>query len=93
MAAVLVGEDGRNPLDTLEDFSNLYFDTALSGSAAALPSMLAFAQAGHVPFGSDWPFAAPAAVQYFTAIDAHPGTDHTAINRDNATLLFPRLAD
>jgi predicted TIM-barrel fold metal-dependent hydrolase len=94
MAAAMIGDSGRSPLDTLEDFSNFYFDTALSGSAAALPSLLAFAKPRHVLFGSDWPFAPPPAVQYFTAgLDGYPGiTDHAAINRDNATALFPRLA-
>jgi hypothetical protein len=31
--------------------------TALSSSAAALPTLLAFAKPGHITFGSDWPFA------------------------------------
>lgn len=94
MAVAMVGENAHNPMDSLEDFSTFYFDTALSGSAAALPSLLAFAKPGHVLFGSDWPFAPPPAVQYFTAgLDAYAGiTDHADINRDNATALFPRLA-
>ena len=93
MAVALAGE-GRSPMDSLEDFSTFYFDTALSSSAAALPSLLAFAKPGHVMFGSDWPFAPPPAVQYFTAgLDGYPGiTDHAAIDRKNATTLFPRLA-
>lgn len=42
------------------------FDTALSGSPAARPSLLAFTKPDHVLFGSDWPFAPDAAVGYFT---------------------------
>jgi 6-methylsalicylate decarboxylase len=93
LAVAMVGDSAHSPMDSLDDFSTFYFDTALSGSAAALPSLLAFAKPGHVLFGSDWPFAPPAAVQYFTAgIDGYPGiTDHAAIDRDNATALFPRL--
>jgi predicted TIM-barrel fold metal-dependent hydrolase len=94
MAVGLIDDTGRSPTDSLEDFSGFYFDTALSGTAAALPSLLAFAKPGHVLFGSDWPFAPRSAVQYFTAgLDAYPGiADHAAINRDNAAALFPRLA-
>jgi predicted TIM-barrel fold metal-dependent hydrolase len=59
-----------------------------------LPSLLAFAKPGHVVFGSDWPFAPPSAVQYFTAgLDDYSGiTNHAAIDRDNAAALFSRLA-
>jgi len=84
---------GRGLNDVLADFSGFYFDVALSGSPAALPSLLAFADPGYVLFGSDFPFAPPVAVQYFTATgDAYRDADHAAINRDNATALFPRLA-
>ena len=85
---------GRSLNDVLAAFSGFYFDTALSGSPAALPSLLAFADPGHVLFGSDFPFAPPVAVQYFTATgDAYVDADHAAINRNNATALFARLAN
>ena len=57
MAIGIMGDTGRSPADSLDDFAGFYFDTALSSSAAALPSLLAFAKPGHVTFGSDWPFA------------------------------------
>jgi hypothetical protein len=80
----------------LEDFASFYFDTALSGSPAALPSLLAFAKPGHVLFGSDWPYAPPIAVSFFTGeLDAYAALDaagHAAIDRANAELLFPGLA-
>ena len=83
----------REVEDVLDDFAGFYFDIALSGSPAALPSLLAFAKPGHVLFGSDFPFAPPVAVQYFTATgDAYADADHAAINRGNALPLFPRLA-
>ncbi|MEU6324844.1 amidohydrolase family protein [Streptomyces sp. NPDC047009] len=75
--------------------SAFYFDTALSSSPAALPTLLAFARPGHVLFGSDWPFAPTAAAQYFAnGLDTttlNPSA-LTAINRTTATALFPRLA-
>lgn len=95
MAVALAGDTGRSPLDVLDDFRGFYFDTALSSSPAALPTLLAFARPGHVLFGSDWPFAPAAAGQYFAnGLDngVAPGT-LAAVNRANAEALFPRLAD
>lgn len=95
MAVAIMGDIGRSPADSLDDFSGFYFDTALSSSAAALPSLLAFAKPGHITFGSDWPFAPIAASQLFAAgLDTYAGLDsrtRQAIDRDNAMNLFPRL--
>jgi 6-methylsalicylate decarboxylase len=95
MAAAIFGDTGRSPLEILDDFAGFYFDTALSSSPAALPSLLAFAEPGHVTFGSDWPFAPVGASQYFAAgLDGYPGLNEaalTAINETNALALFPRL--
>jgi 6-methylsalicylate decarboxylase len=52
-AADFLLDTGRGPADSLDDFSGFYFDTALSSSAAALPTLLAFAKPGHITFGSD----------------------------------------
>jgi predicted TIM-barrel fold metal-dependent hydrolase len=93
MALAITGDTGRSPLDSLDDFAGFYFDTALSSSPAALPSLLAFARPGHVIYGSDWPFAPVAAGHYFAA-GLEAGVDHAtldAINRTNALALFPRL--
>ncbi|WP_428374249.1 amidohydrolase family protein [Lichenicoccus sp.] len=80
----------------LEDLSSFYFDTALSGSPTALPSLGAFVRPGHVLFGSDSPYASGKTIGYFTNnLDRFAGLDeaaHTAINRANAEILFPRLA-
>jgi 6-methylsalicylate decarboxylase len=85
LAAAISVETQRSPLEVLDDLSSFYFDTALSGSPAALPSLLAFAKPGHVLFGSDWPFAPAIAVTYFSSqLDAYPALDadgHAAIDR------------
>ncbi|MEV0358108.1 amidohydrolase family protein [Nocardia sp. NPDC050697] len=95
MALGIFTQTGRSPLDVLGEFAGFYFDTALSSSAAALPTLLTFAEPGHVLFGSDWPFAPEAAVQYFEAgLAEYPGCDdltRQAIRRGNASALFPRF--
>jgi 6-methylsalicylate decarboxylase len=95
MAVAIMAETGASPADTLDDFSSFYFDTALSSSAAALPTLLAFAKPGHITFGSDWPFAPIAAGQYFAmGLETYPTLDvggRAAIDRINALALFPRL--
>jgi 6-methylsalicylate decarboxylase len=95
MAIAITGDTGRSPADSLEEFSSFYFDTALSSSAAALPTLLAFAKPGHITFGSDFPFAPVIASQYFAAgLATYPGIDataRTAIERTNALALFPRF--
>jgi len=95
MAAAIAGDTSRSPFDVLDDLASFWFDTALSGSPAALPSLLAFAKPGHVLFGSDFPYAPRIAVAYFTGqLDAYPGLDaagHAAIDRRGAEALFPGL--
>ena len=94
LMAALLAEGGRTPADVLDDLRSFYFDTALSGSPAALPSLLAFAKPGRVLFGSDWPYAPAPVVSYFTGqLDAYEALDadgHAAIDRGNAAALFPR---
>jgi predicted TIM-barrel fold metal-dependent hydrolase len=95
LAAAITADTQRPPFEVLDDFASFYFDTALSGSPAALPSLLAFAKPGHVLFGSDWPYAPDIAVGYFTAqLDAHGALDaegHAAIDRRSAATLFPQF--
>src|SRR5262249_51602262 len=96
IAAAMVAEGGVSPVEILEDLRSFYFDTALSGSPAALPSLLAFAKPGHVLFGSDFPFAPPPAVGYFTGqLDAYAALDadaHAAVDRRSAEALFPQFS-
>lgn len=65
-------------------------------SAAALPTLLAFGQPGHVTFGSDWPFAPAVAGSYFAAcleqFAALTVDERALIERGAAERLFPRLA-
>lgn len=95
MAMGITSDVGGSPADHLDDFASFYFDTALSSTAAALPSLLAFAKPGHVTFGSDYPFATLEASQLFAAgLESYGGLDDAgrqAINRANALTLFPRL--
>lgn len=90
-----VVDPDRNAEDILHDLQQFYFDTALSASPSALPSLLAFAEPGHVLYGSDWPFAPQEAGTYYnhyleTYPDFSPGQAE-AIDRGNAEVLFPRL--
>jgi predicted TIM-barrel fold metal-dependent hydrolase len=95
MAVAIMADTGRSPADVLDDFASFYFDTALSSSAAALPSLLAFAKPGHITFGSDFPFAPTVAGKLFAAgLETYSGIESTtraAIERNNALALFPRL--
>jgi len=95
MAVAIMADTGRSWVDVLDDFAGFYFDTALSSSAAALPTLLAFAKPGHITFGSDFPFAPTAAGKLFAAgLETYPGIDSAtrgAIERTNALALFPRL--
>ena len=95
MAVAITADTGRSWADVLDDFASFYFDTALSSSAAALPTLLAFAEPGHITFGSDFPFATTAAGKLFAAgLETYPGIDAAtrgAIERTNALALFARL--
>lgn len=77
------------------EFSAYYFDTAISATPTALPSLMSFAQPGRVLFGSDWPYMRRNNVGIFGQhIDRYPGFDaqtRQAVNRGNAEQLFPRL--
>ena len=95
MAVAITADTGRSPADVLDEFAGFYFDTALSSSAAALPTLLAFAKPGHITFGSDFPYAPAAAGKLFAAgLETYPALDtstRAAIERTNALALFARL--
>jgi aminocarboxymuconate-semialdehyde decarboxylase len=88
--------DAASPTDILASFERFYFDTALSSSPAALPSLKAFAGSGRILFGSDFPYAPSDVGASFTAklnaYDDLTADEHQAINHCNAWTLFPRLA-
>ena len=87
----------RGPAERLmAGFKQFYFDTALSSGPAGLPSLLAFSEPSHILFGSDFPYA-PAAVgsAFINKFDAYEAVDddvRSAINRQSALGLFPRLS-
>jgi 6-methylsalicylate decarboxylase len=82
-----------SPKDGLQLLQRFYLDTAVASSRFSLPSLLAFAQPGHITYGSDFPYAPAAAGRRYTSeLDAFQSADHPAINRGNAEALFPRLA-
>lgn len=93
MAVAIANDTGSTPLAALKDFRSFYFDTALSSSPAALPTLLAFAKPGHVLYGSDWPFAPTTAGRYFTAgLENSLRADLvSAIDRTNVRALLRRL--
>ncbi|MCF3941410.1 MULTISPECIES: amidohydrolase family protein [Gordonia] len=95
MAIAIAGDTGRSILDALDEFRTFYFDLALTASTTSLPSLLAFAQPGHITFGSDWPFAPLTAGSYFAA-NLENYADLSTQQRDaigwsNAAQLFPRF--
>jgi 6-methylsalicylate decarboxylase len=79
--------------DGIRLFQRFYFDSALASSKFSLPSLLAFAEPTHITYGSDFPYAtAQRGIMFTRALDEYEAADHAAINRNNAELLFPRLA-
>jgi 6-methylsalicylate decarboxylase len=88
--------DAARPADILASFQRFYFDTALSSSPSALPSLTAFAKDDHILFGTDFPFApADVGTSFIAKLDAYAGltsNEHKAIGHGNAWSLFPRLA-
>jgi predicted TIM-barrel fold metal-dependent hydrolase len=96
LAMAVVADTGRDPAEVLDELSSFYFDTALSSTAAALPTLLAFAKPGHITFGSDYPFAPLEISKLFAGgLESYPGLDadtRAAIDHGNALTLFPRFS-
>jgi len=73
----------------------LYYDTAGAASAYNLPSLHALADAGHILFGTDYPFASTSmiaakidGIARFAGFDAE---ERASIEEKSALALFPRL--
>jgi predicted TIM-barrel fold metal-dependent hydrolase len=85
----------RAPADIIGALRRLYFDTAMSATPHALPSLQALADPSHILFGSDWPFvAAPVVAATVAGLAQHDGFDAEArclIEFENALRLCPRL--
>jgi predicted TIM-barrel fold metal-dependent hydrolase len=84
----------RDFADGMEQLKKFYFDLAISGTPAALPSLLTVARPDHVLFATDWPYATDSIAEMFTSM--YEGfslseSQRAAIDRSNAEALFPRL--
>ncbi|MGW5382242.1 amidohydrolase family protein [Nocardia sp. NPDC003963] len=86
-------------LDTERQISRFFYDTALSGSPAAMAATLAVTERDHIVFGSDWPFSAATLPQ---SGDRDPAPrlseifdagQRMEIERHNPLRQLPRLAD
>jgi predicted TIM-barrel fold metal-dependent hydrolase len=91
--ARICSPDGSNEAG-IARLRQFYFDTALSSSPYALPSLLAFADHTHITFGSDWPYAPKSRSLHFVEmLNNFSMSDElrAAINRSNAGQIFPRL--
>ncbi|HZV04969.1 MAG TPA: amidohydrolase family protein [Gemmataceae bacterium] len=91
--ATSVSPDSYDTDTLLETFRRFYFDTALSSSAFAIPSLKAFADPSRILFGSDFPYAPGGSAEKYTSmLDASPllsEAEHAAIDHGNAARLFP----
>jgi len=90
----LAASPTANALEGVARLERFYFDTALSSSPTALPSLLAFAKPDHVLYGSDFPYAPAFVVEAFAGLyEDFPlaETKRASIDRDAAERLFPRL--
>ncbi len=83
---------GVNPRGVEHELKRLYCDTASAESGPQLAAMFAFFPESHILFGSDYPFINPKPI--IEGLDAYPMTRamRTAIDRENALALLPRLA-
>lgn len=94
ITATLAGGPPRDPIASL---TRLYYDTAMSASPYALPSLRALVEPSHILLGTDFPFMPEdttvetlAGLQEFGGFD---DADRAAIARENALGLFPRLRE
>ena len=86
---------GNIPNGAIAALECFYYDTALSVTRYALPSLKELADPTHILFGSDYPFAPEdVTAETISGLEDHGGFDASAkraIERDNAARLFPRL--
>jgi 6-methylsalicylate decarboxylase len=77
----------------------VYFDTAISATPYALPSLHALVDSAHILFGSDFPFVPPSAafgikenIEGLAASGIFTAEECVAIEEKNALTLFPGMA-
>jgi 6-methylsalicylate decarboxylase len=89
---VLAGRDGGAD-DVAVLLAGLYYETAQSTGAAALRCLRTVTDDSHILFGTDFPFMTAAVVAATRrGLEEIPGLDSDRAGRDNALVLFPRLA-
>jgi len=95
-SAAALFNPGTTPESIQAGLRKFYFDTALSATPTSLPSLLAFAEPGHILYGSDFPYAHPdwsARFDHELASYDGPGAERLGeVHRSAAEELFPRLA-
>jgi predicted TIM-barrel fold metal-dependent hydrolase len=83
------------PDGALASIKRFWFDTALSGDAVPLAALKAVADPSRILFGSDYPYVSENVVAAETrGFDFWAGfndAERAAVNRTNATVLFPRF--
>lgn len=83
----------RLPHGVEYELRKLYYDVvSVTGTASGLRALLDFADPRHLLFGTDFPYYRIDQVDEGTRRTAFPEMQGSAINRDNALALFPRLA-
>ncbi|KAL9030655.1 MAG: hypothetical protein Q9196_001242 [Gyalolechia fulgens] len=77
----------------MEDLKSFYFDSAISGSANVLDSLLNWAPRDRLLYGTDFPFAGGLEEYFDTALEDYDMDTKLRglYYRDNALNLFPRL--
>ena len=83
---------GKNfPAGMRAELRKFYYDNASAWNSSAMAALMNLVPKDHMFFGSDYPFlAATEAVHKFDRLKLDPAT-RTAIERNNAFKLFPRL--
>lgn len=96
LGALIPELNARAPKGAIEYLRRFYFETALSTAPTALASLKELVDPSHILFGSDFPYAPePLIKNEIQGLEAYAGFDEktrTAIDRDNALALFPRLS-
>ena len=85
---------GKNTAEIVDEARRFYFDTAISSNPITLPALLRLARPGHVMFGTDFPNAPTASIEYFTQnLKEFDMDDKTRreVEYEGALALFPRL--
>lgn len=85
---------GKSTEEIIEEAQQFYLDTAISSHPVTLKALLEFAKPGHVLFGTDFPNAPTAGIEYFTrkleTFELDPEV-REGIYSGTALGLFPRL--